>query len=121
MSEQNSDWVILAEIVRERGNRGEVSVNDLTTGPDRFIELGTVTLLAPGDVVRGEFEIEEAWNHNGFTILKFKGIDSINDAEKLRGLRAAIRQSQRRVLEAGEYFFGDLVGCQVVDGNNQTA
>ncbi len=114
----SSDWVILAEIVRARGNKGEVSVNDLTTGPDRFIELGSVTLLAPDDAVKREVEIEEAWEHNGFTILKFKGVDSISEAEALRGLRAAIRPDQRRPLEPGEFFFGDLVDCQVVDAKN---
>ena len=120
MPEPDSSWIILAELVRARGNRGEIAVNDLTTGPDRFTELGSVTLLAPDDAVKGDFEIEEAWDHNGFTILKFKGIDSINDAEKLRGFRAAIRPSRRRPLEAGEFFFGDLVGCQVIDAKNQT-
>jgi 16S rRNA processing protein RimM len=119
--ESDSSWVIVAEIIRARGNRGELAVNDLTTGPDRFIELGSVTLLAPDDAIKGEFEIEEAWDHNGFTVLKFKGVDSIDDAEKLRGLRAAIRPSRRRPLEPGEFFFGDLVGCQVIDANNQTA
>lgn len=120
MPEPDSSWIILAELVRARGNRGEIAVNDLTIGPDRFTELGSVTLLAPDNAVKGEFEIEEAWDHNGLTILKFKGIDSINDAEKLRGFRAAIRPSRRRPLEAGEFFFGDLVGCQVIDAKNQT-
>ena len=120
MPDPDSNWVVLAELVRARGNRGELAVNGLTTGPERFTELGTVTLLAPDDTVKGDFEIEEAWEHNGYTILKFKGIDSISDAEKLRGFRAAIRPSRRRPLEAGEYFFGDLVGCQVIDAKNQT-
>lgn len=107
----------MAEIVRVRGNRGELAVNDLTTGPERFLELGSVSLLDAKDAVQAELEVEEAWDHNGFTILKFKGIDSITEAEKLRGLRVAIRLSRRRPLDAGEYFFGDLVGCQVVDAN----
>lgn len=119
MAEPESDWVILAEIVRERGNRGEVAVNDLTTGPGRFTELGTVTLLASDEAVKGDFEVEEAWEHKGFTILKFKGIDSIHEAESLRGFRVAIRPSRRRPLEPGEFFFGDLAGCQVIDAKNE--
>jgi 16S rRNA processing protein RimM len=117
---KNSDWVILAEIVRARGNRGELAVNDLTTGPDRFLELGSMSLIGADDAVKREVEIEEAWEHNGFTILKFRGVDSISEAETLRGLRAAIRPSRRRPLEPGEYFYGDLVDCQVVDAGNQT-
>jgi len=120
VSATNSDWVIVAEIVRARGNRGEVAVNDLTTGPERFLELGSMSLIGDDDAVKREVEIEEAWEHTGFTILKFKGIDSITEAETLRGLRAAIRPSRRRPLEPGEFFFGDLVNCQVIDAKNQT-
>jgi 16S rRNA processing protein RimM len=119
--DQNTDWIILAEIVRARGNKGELAVNDLTTGPDRFLELGSVTLLAPDDAPKGDYEVEEAWDHNGFTVLKFKGVDSISDAEQLRGFRVAIQPSRRRPLEPDEFFFGDLVGCQVIDANNQTS
>jgi 16S rRNA processing protein RimM len=120
VSQPNTDWVILAEIVRARGNRGEVAVNDLTTGPDRFLELGTMSILDANDAVKSEVEIEQAWDHNGFTILKFKGIETISDAETLRGLRVAIQAARRRPLGPDEFFFGDLVGCQVVDANNQT-
>lgn len=120
MSDQNSDWVILAEIVRARGNKGEVAVNDLTTGPDRFLELGSVTLLDANGARKGDVQVEEAWDHGGFTILKFQGVDSISDAEALRGFRVAIPPARRRPLEPGEFFFGDLIGCQVVDANNQT-
>lgn len=121
MPEPNSDWVILAEIVRARGNKGELAVNDLTSGPDRFTELGSVTLLAPDGSVLRDAIVDEAWTHQGFTILKFQGVDSISDAEALRGTRVAIRPSRRRPLAADEFFFGDLVGCQVIDANNQTA
>lgn len=120
MPESNADWIVLAELVRERGNKGEIAANSLTSGPDRFLELGSVSLLAPDHSLRGEFEIEAAWEHKGFTILKFKGIDSISEAEKLRGFRAAIRPSRRRPLAPDEFFLSDLAGCQVVDANNQT-
>lgn len=120
MSDQNSDWVILAEIVRARGNKGEVAVNDLTTGPNRFLELGSVTLLDANGASKGDVKIEEAWDHNGATILKFQGVDSISDAEALSGFQVAIPSSRRRSLEPGEFFYGDLVGCQVIDANNQT-
>lgn len=120
MPEPDSDWVILAEIIRARGNRGEVAVIDLTTGPERFRELGRVTLKGTGEGEPEDFEVEEAWEHNGLTILKFKGIDSISDAEKLRGRQVVIPSSRRRQIPADEYFFGDLVGCQVIDANDQT-
>jgi len=119
--EPNPDWVILADIVRARGNKGELAVNDLTTGPDRFTELGSVTLLAADGSVLRDATVEQAWEHQGFTVLKLEGVDSISDAEALRGARVAISPSRRRPLAADEFFFDDLVGCQVLDANNQTA
>lgn len=113
-----SDWVTLAGIVRPRGNRGEVVVHDLTTGPARFLELRQVTLLGDGGKIHSEAEVEDAWDHQGQTVLKFRGIDSISDAEAIQGLEVAIPISRRRALEAGEYFYGDLVNCRVVDAES---
>ncbi len=47
-------------------------------------------------------------------ILKFRGIDSINEAEPLAHAQLQIRSDERRKLEAGAEYVGDLVGCLVV-------
>lgn len=110
-----SDWVTLAGILRTRGNKGEVVVENLTTGPDRFLELRTLTLRNPqGEAVR-ELQIEDAWDHQGVTILKFVGVDSINAAEELKGHSLAIPEAARRQLPGDEFFINDLIGCEVVE------
>ena len=45
--------------------------------------------------------------------MKFRGVDSISDAEELAGAEVLIPASQRAALEPGEYFQSDLVGCEV--------
>jgi len=59
------------------------------------------------------YEVEEVWDHAGALVFKFRGIDSISDAEKLRGAEVQVPRSERVELEPGEYFHSDLIGCEV--------
>jgi len=60
-------------------------------------------------------ELESVWDHRGGLIFKFRGVDSISDAEELTGAEVRIPASARRVIEPGEYFESDLVGCEVFE------
>ncbi len=53
------------------------------------------------------------WDHQGTLIFKFKGVDSISDAEKLRGAEVRIPKTERIELEPGEFFHSDLIGSEV--------
>jgi 16S rRNA processing protein RimM len=59
------------------------------------------------------YEVEEVWEHSGELVFKFRGIDSISDAEKLRGAEVQVPRAERVELEPGEYFHSDLIGCEV--------
>jgi 16S rRNA processing protein RimM len=61
-------------------------------------------------------EVENTWMHGDHLILKFKGVDTISDAEKLAGAEVAIPFEQRAALAEDEVYQSDLVGCEVVDG-----
>lgn len=64
-------------------------------------------------------EVEEVWNHDGTLIFKFAGVDSISDAERLRGSEVQVPLSERITLDEGEYFQSDLIGCEVRDRASQ--
>ncbi|MGC2211796.1 MAG: ribosome maturation factor RimM, partial [Silvibacterium sp.] len=57
------------------------------------------------------------WLHKGRIVLKFAGIDSINEADTLRGLLVAIPSSERAALTDGSVYMDDLIGCQIIDLN----
>ena len=59
--------------------------------------------------------MEKVWDHDGTLVFKFAGVDSISDAEKLRGAEVRIPKSERVELEPDEFFHSDLVGCEVRD------
>jgi len=51
-------------------------------------------------------------------VFKFEGIDTISDAEPLRGAEVRIPASERITLDEGEYFQSDLIGCEVRDAGD---
>jgi 16S rRNA processing protein RimM len=60
-------------------------------------------------------EVERTWIHGDRVIFKFKGVDSISDAERLAGADVLIPLDERPATPEGEYYQSDLLGCQVVD------
>jgi 16S rRNA processing protein RimM len=109
-------WVTVAVLGKSRGNRGEVTALALSDKPERYQSLREVHLFGPGESGRAErYEVESTWFHNGTLIFKFRGVDTISDAEPLAGAEVRVPMSERAPLEPGEFFQSDLVGCEVVD------
>jgi len=89
----------------------------LSSHPERFAGLREVTLFGgegfPGK--RRSFEFEEIWEHGDRLIFKFAGVDSIGDAQALRGAEVQVPGEERFSLPEDEYYHSDLIGCRVVD------
>jgi 16S rRNA processing protein RimM len=82
--------------------------------PDRFQRLKTAFLFGSG-LDGMPVEIESAWNHGEKVILKFRGFDSITEAERLRGADVCIPRNERPELPEGEYYRSDLTGFEVIE------
>jgi 16S rRNA processing protein RimM len=104
-------WVAIAVLGKTRGNRGELTAIPLSGKPERFEGLEEVFLFGSGT----RYEVEFTWFHQGTLIFKFRGVDSISDAELLTGAEVRVPIQQRMPLEPGEFFQDDLLGCQVID------
>ncbi len=117
-SPPDEEWVIVAKIVRPQGRHGEALAELLTDFPERFAERKRLFLLSAKSAPR-PIDLERHWLHQGRIVLKFAGIDSINDIETLRGLEVAIPKAQRAPLEDGAVYIADLIGCTLVDRRNQ--
>lgn len=106
--------MVVAEILRSRGNRGEVLALSQTDVPGRLETLKRAHLRLPGgaDIA---VEIENAWQHGDHWVLKFVGCDSITDAEQFRGSDLWVSREERGQLPEGDYFRSDLMGCTVND------
>jgi 16S rRNA processing protein RimM len=83
----------------------------LTSQPDR------VTTVFVNQV---PMEVENTWMHGDHLILKFRGVDTISDAEKLAGADVAIPFEERAALIEDEVYQSDLIGCEVVDATGRS-
>jgi 16S rRNA processing protein RimM len=114
-----AEFVAVARIARPQGRRGEVAAEVLSDFPERLLEMKTVFLRDSGGAPEA-MQLEDAWPHKGRIILKFAGVDSINDAERLRGREVLIPGSQRGPLTEHQYWVSDLEGCRVLVERNGT-
>jgi len=101
-------------VLGPQGRRGEVAAELHTSFPERFAERRELSGLAK-DGSRSRLQLDEHWFHKGHVVLKFAGVDSISDAERLAGMELQIPEEQRAELEAGAAYTSDLVGCEVVN------
>ncbi len=70
-----------------------------------------------GEGSRRQLDLESSWEHKGGIVLKFCGVDSISEAEKLVGSEIQIPREERAPLKPGAAYIADLLGCAViVDG-----
>ena len=94
------------------GIRGEVKVYPTTDDPERFRELKKVILDAKGG--QRTLEIQEVKFFKNQVILKFRGLDNINDVEKYKGTDLLIPREDAVPLEENENFIADLIDMEVV-------
>jgi 16S rRNA processing protein RimM len=110
-------FVTVARILGSRGRKGETAAELLTDFPERLKERKELFLAGnfspPRRVLLRSFWVDR--NHPGRGVLHFEGVDSIGEAEKLRGLQVQIPREERVLLPAGSYFVTDLIGCSVFE------
>jgi 16S rRNA processing protein RimM len=101
--------------LRPRGLRGEVVAEILTDFPERLPKLREVWLAGERGAPR-RVQVRRCWlspSRGGQAVFHFADIDSIEEAESLRGLQVQVPIEQRAQLDAGNYFVSDLAGCEV--------
>ena len=99
-------------ITTTHGVRGEVKVYPTTDEPERFLDLDYV-LLDTGRELR-RLDIKNVRFFKNLAILKFDGIDNINDIEKYKGRDLWIPREEAQELDEDEYYIADLLGMKVL-------
>lgn len=117
--ETEGEFVTLARVVKTQGRHGEVAAEIHSDVPDRFAEGMKLSALGRSGDARQELELESFWPHKGMLVLKFRGVESISDAEGLIGAELQVPRAQRAKLEAGWNYISDLVGCSVFDHGSE--
>ena len=107
------DLLQVGIITSTHGVRGEVKVYPTTDDPRRFRRLKEVVLDTGREKLN--LEIEGVKFFKQFVILKFKGLDNINDIEKYRQKSLFVTRKNAVRLQRDEYFIADLIGLKVQD------
>lgn len=98
-------------ITASHGLKGEVKVYPTTDDPARFRRLKQV-ILDSGKETR-TLEIEGVKFFKQLVILKFKGLDDINDVEKFRKASLYVTRDNAVRLKKDEFFIADLIDMTV--------
>lgn len=98
-------------ITTTHGLKGEVKVFPTTDYPERFEEIKEVLL----DTGRNKLplEIQSVRYFKNLVILKFKGINDINEIEKYKQCSLWVTRENATPLYEDEYYIADLIGCKV--------
>lgn len=105
-------YLIIGKIVNTQGIKGEVRVVPTTDSVDRFDDLHFV-YIDDQKLIRAD--VEHVRHYKGLVIIKFKGIDSIDDAEKYRNTYILVDRENAVKLPEGSYFICDMIGLDVFD------
>ena len=108
------EFLIVGYILAPWGLRGEVKVEVVTDFPERFAPQKVVYLNAR------PLEIESCRPHKQHLVVKLATIDSVQDAEKLRGQDLTILRSELYPLPEGQYYTFQLIGLKVVTTEGKT-
>ena len=102
------DLLQVGVITSTHGVRGEVKVFPTTDDPARFKKLKKV--IVDDGKQQIDMEIASVKFFKNMVILKFKGIDNINDVEKYRKAQIFVTRENAIPLAENEYFIADLIG-----------
>ena len=108
-----SNNFVIGKIVNTQGIKGEMRVIPSTDDITRFELLDSVLIMRRGTLE--EREIQSVRYHKQFVLLKLKGIDDINTAEKYKNCEVQIPEELALPLEDNEYYIRDLYGMSVID------
>ena len=107
------DLLQVGAIASTHGIKGEVNIFPTTDDANRFKILKEIILDTGEEKLT--MEIERVKFMKKYVILKFKGIDTINDVEKYKGKALFVTRNNAVKCEENEYFIADLIGLAVMD------
>ncbi len=107
MKSPGLEFIIIGQVVAPRGIKGKLKVGVVTDFPQRFAPRSQIYIN------REPMTIASTEWHKGKAIIKLDTIDSIEEAEKLRGQAIEIHHSQLQPLPEGQYYHFQLIGLEV--------
>lgn len=110
---QEKDFLAVGKIVNTHGIKGEVRVIPMTSDVSRFDYLLYTWIKKDGKL--REYRVTSVRYHKQFVLVKLQGVDSMTEAESLKGCELLVDREHARPLDEDEYFICDLIGLKVYE------
>lgn len=110
------EYFELGQIVNHFGIKGMVKVNPFTDDISQFETLEFILVEKAGKLLK--MQIEETKYSKNQVLLKLKGIETVEEAEKYRGCYIKIARKDAKKLPKDTYFIADLIGLLVYTDEN---
>lgn len=114
---KKEELVLIGQLTRPHGVRGEIRCRPETDFPERFLDTEEIEVYFSGPARR--LVVEQARFHKDAILLKLKGVDSLEQADTLRGAWVAVGPDEVVELQEGEHFHFELEGLQALDPEGQ--
>lgn len=116
----NQEYITVGKLVNTHGLKGEVRIWSETDFPEeRFKKGGTLYLFLPGQTAPLTLKIGSVKPYKNMYLLTFDGYDFIDQVEKWKGGLLKVKTEDRIPLPEGEYYFQDIIGCEVFTEENE--
>ena len=110
---ERMNYYHVGKIVNTHGIRGEVKVVPITDFVDERFQDGS-ELVIEKNHEQIPVTIEKSRPHKGMELVKFAGLDNINDVQTYRNCYLSVAEDQQQELEEGQYYYHQIIGLQVV-------
>ena len=113
---KNNDFISIGKILNFHGVHGEAKLGYSKNREDFLEKLDIVYVLHQNEYI--ELKVSKIKFTPKSAIIKFNGIDSLNDIIKYKGALLFVRESLiREYLEDDEFLIDELIGTNVYDGD----
>lgn len=115
-------FLVVGQVVRAHGVRGELRVKVLTDYPERLLHLDEVALSRIDTPSRKDvefFDVELARPHQDHLILKLSDLNDRDEADRMRGHYIMVALEDAVPLEDDEYYHFQLIGLTMVTDQGQ--
>jgi len=107
-----NDLIEIGQVAKPQGLKGFIKINPFTDDMQKFKNYKRVFIK------NTEYKIEDLKYNKNQVIIKLKGIDTVEEAEKLRNLYLYIDKSDLAELPEDSYYIVDLIGLEVFNEEN---
>lgn len=107
MKPSGLEYITIGQVLAPWGLEGKLKVEVITDFPHRLSPRSQLYVDRQPVTIAGT-----SW-HKGKAIIKLEGIDSVEQAEELRGKTLEIHRRQLETLPEGQYYHFQLIGLEV--------